>query len=129
MSMPPNKLPLPPEEIRAAAEVHRELGPEYQDAVVDSFIVKVHNEMSARASQRATEVTNSEKVTSTKRAQMLKGLAAGVALTGIPLTVFVITQAQHPNPGGYPAKLILVWVLIAALNLAWAGWQRASRGD
>jgi len=32
--------PLSPEEIRAAAEVHRELGPNYQDAVIESFLAR-----------------------------------------------------------------------------------------
>lgn len=32
--------PLSPDDIRAAAEVHNELGPEYSDAVVASFLEK-----------------------------------------------------------------------------------------
>ena len=37
--------PLSSEEIRAAAAVHRELGPEYHDAVVESFLAKVEKEI------------------------------------------------------------------------------------
>src|ERR1035441_7092443 len=44
--------PLSPEEIRAAAEAHRELGPEYSDAVVASFIEKVDKEIAARVDAR-----------------------------------------------------------------------------
>ena len=128
MSPSPSTPPLPPEEIRAAAEVHRELGPEFQDAVVDSFIARVNNEMSVRAAARADEVKRSELTAVDRRRQMLKGIGVGAALTGIPLTVFAINLAQQPNPGGYPAKLILVWVLIVALNLAWAGWHWRPRG-
>ena len=40
--------PLSPDEFRAAAEVHRELGPEYSDAVVESFLEKVDREIGAR---------------------------------------------------------------------------------
>src|SRR5262249_43909761 len=36
------------QEIRAAAEAHRELGPEYHDAVVESFLAKVEREIEAR---------------------------------------------------------------------------------
>ncbi|MGD0376360.1 MAG: hypothetical protein ABSB01_17475 [Streptosporangiaceae bacterium] len=36
-----------PGEIRAAAEVHRELGPEYTDAVVESFLDQVDREITA----------------------------------------------------------------------------------
>ena len=39
---------LTPDEIRAAAEVHDELGPDYHDAVVQSFLDKLDGEVSAR---------------------------------------------------------------------------------
>lgn len=121
---------LPPEEIRAAAEVHSELGPEYGDAIVDSFLAKVNTEVSARAAARADEMAKLEPATRlSRRHPVLTGMAVSTALTGIPLTIFAINLAQQPNSGGYPAKLILVWVLIVALNLAWAGWTRRSRND
>jgi len=121
---------LPPEEVRAAAEVHGELCPEYQDAVVDSFLEKVNMEMRVRAAARTDEMARTEPAARLgRRHQMLKGMVVGTALTGIPLTVFVINLAQQPNPGGYPAKLALVWILIVALNLAWAGWRGRSRDD
>lgn len=41
-----------PEDIRAAAEVHRDLGPEYSDAVVASFLEKVDRELAARVEAR-----------------------------------------------------------------------------
>jgi hypothetical protein len=44
--------PVGPEDIRAAAEVHHELGPEYSDAVVASFLDKVEAEVAARVQAR-----------------------------------------------------------------------------
>ena len=44
--------PVGPEDIRAAAEVHNELGPEYSDAVVASFVDKVEAEVAARVQAR-----------------------------------------------------------------------------
>jgi hypothetical protein len=41
--------PLSPDDIRAAAEVHTELAPEYRDAVVESFLAKIDSEIRARA--------------------------------------------------------------------------------
>jgi hypothetical protein len=41
-----------PEDIRAAAEVHHELGPVYSEAVVASFIDKVDREVAARVEAR-----------------------------------------------------------------------------
>jgi hypothetical protein len=40
--------PLSPQEIRAAAAAHQELGPEYSDAVVASFLGRVEEEIAAR---------------------------------------------------------------------------------
>jgi hypothetical protein len=36
-----NTSPLSPDDIRAAAETHAELGPDYRDAVVESFLAKI----------------------------------------------------------------------------------------
>jgi hypothetical protein len=44
--------PLSPEDIRAAAETHQELGPEYSDAVVASFLGVGRYALAARARQR-----------------------------------------------------------------------------
>ena len=41
-----------PDEVRAAAETHRELPPEYQTAVIESFLSKVDREIDARVDAR-----------------------------------------------------------------------------
>jgi hypothetical protein len=41
--------PLDPQDVRAAAEVDRELGPEYSDEVVAAFIDRVDRAVAARA--------------------------------------------------------------------------------
>ena len=45
---------LSPGDIRAAAEVHRELGPEYSDLVVESFLERVDREIASRAWTRVS---------------------------------------------------------------------------
>jgi hypothetical protein len=44
--------PLSPDEIRAAAAVHHELGPEYADDVVASFLDRIDQEITARIDAR-----------------------------------------------------------------------------
>jgi len=44
--------PVSPEDIRAAAETYQELGPEYHDAIVASFLDKVDREVAARVEAR-----------------------------------------------------------------------------
>jgi ferric-dicitrate binding protein FerR (iron transport regulator) len=44
--------PVGPDDIRAAAETYRELGPDYQSAVVASFLHRVDQEVEARVQAR-----------------------------------------------------------------------------
>jgi hypothetical protein len=44
--------PVDPHDIRAAAETYQELGPDYHDAVVASFLAKVDRELEARVQAR-----------------------------------------------------------------------------
>jgi hypothetical protein len=84
--------PVSPEDIRAAAEVHEELGPEYSDAVVASFLDKVDRAVAARVEARLASMPHSKPANRENRRTLLKGiaigtcggaLAASVAFTGL----------------------------------------------
>ena len=47
--------PVSPEDISAAAHTYQELGPEYHDAVVASFLAKVDREVAARVEARLAD--------------------------------------------------------------------------
>jgi hypothetical protein len=79
--------PVSPEDIRAAAEVHRELGPEYSDAVVASFIDKVEREVAARVEARlAAAAPAREPAARRGRSGLMKSIAIG-ACAGALVTV------------------------------------------
>ncbi|HUC23690.1 MAG TPA: hypothetical protein VMA73_13355 [Streptosporangiaceae bacterium] len=83
--------PVSPEDIRAAAEVHKELGPEYSDAVVAAFIDRVDREVAARVEARLASTARTRPARYEGRS-LLKGMAIGVcagALTvaGVGLAV------------------------------------------
>jgi hypothetical protein len=59
------------DDIRAAAEAHRELGPAYSDAVVASFIAKVDTAIAARAEAQRADRAWPEPATPKKRSQQL----------------------------------------------------------
>jgi hypothetical protein len=59
------------EDIRAAAEVHRELGPAYSDAVVASFIDKVDRAIAARAEARLADQARPAPAKPKRRSQQL----------------------------------------------------------
>ena len=64
------------EEIRAAAAAHGELGPEYSDAVVASFLEKVEEEIAGRVDARLAEAGRPEMAADQNSLRMLlKGIA------------------------------------------------------
>jgi len=69
--------PVSPEDIRAAAEAHKELGPEYSDAVIAAFIDKVDREVAARVEARLASTARTRPARYEGRA-LLKGMAIGV---------------------------------------------------
>ena len=98
--------PVSPEDIRAAAETHAELGPEYSDAVVAAFIAEVDKQVTARVEARLGEIDRTRPAGHEGRWPLFKGMAIGIcagALTvaGIGLAV---PRASSPS-GGHPAPV------------------------
>jgi hypothetical protein len=115
--------PLSPEDIRAAAGAHHELGPEYSDAVVASFIEKVDQEIAARVEERLeASRPRARPVEPANRRAVLKGFALGVAAS--VATVLLIAGAA---PGRHALWLLLVLAVACGAGSLWASRQWASR--
>lgn len=121
---------LSPDEIRAAAEVHSELGPDYQDAVVESFLEKIDKEVGARidaqlaATRQALTRTPDPALLDRKRSQ-LGAMAAGSALAA--LTSWAAVEWSVHYPGSSPVKaLATVWAILAVVYIACA-WRLRRR--
>ena len=118
--------PLSAAEVRAAAETHKELGPEYRDAVLDSFVDRVGREIDARVDARLAQAAGQPLA-----AQRMAGppaprppkpfsvmaLCLGSIALGIPITAIVVAAGDHPV--GFWG-LLVVWVAIASINWAYA---------
>ena len=79
--------PLSPQEIRAAAAAHKELGPEYGDQVIESFLERVDQQITARVDARLGPVSREQPVQpaqSNSRRSLLTGVAIGIFVTGVP---------------------------------------------
>jgi hypothetical protein len=121
------------QEIRAAAEAHRELGPDYHDAVVESFLAKVDKEIQARFDARlaASPPARSRQLdtaTLAKRRLALKYMAVGSVAAAIPLSL-VSLWLNGLSGQGMIWSLAVVWILIAAVYVACALPLRPSRRD
>jgi hypothetical protein len=127
--------PLSSQEIRAAAEAHRELGPQYHDAVVESFLAKVEKEIEARIEARLAESLprprgrRLDPATAAKRRLMVQHMAVGSVAAAIPLSLIVLSMNPYTSQGGVRAALILVWILIAAAYVVASALLRPSRHD
>ena len=86
-----------PEEIRAAAEVHRELGPAYQDAVLESFMDKVDREIDARVGARLASQRAAPSPVVSQRG--LPGSPMTLAITslalGIPFSAIAVATGKY----------------------------------
>ena len=107
--------PFSPQEIRAAAAAHKELGPEYGDAVIDSFLERVDREITARVNARLGPVSREQPVQpaqSNSRRPLLTGVAIGIFVTGVP-SMMVAASAGGVIPGDETQVLLIVAVLWA----------------
>lgn len=123
---------LTPDEFRAAAETHHELGPEYQSAVIESFIDKVGKEIDARvdARMRAQQPAaypgpfqaqmpvpqpKQHRPGGTQFALAIVSMALGIPLTAIAL-------GNHAGD----VALFIIWLGITVINVAYALVNRPS---
>jgi hypothetical protein len=109
--------PLSPREIRAAAAAHDELGPEYSDAVVASFLEKVDREIDARVDARlAGGRQPAPPAERDDRRTLLKGIVVGIGVSGIAFSVVGGNASEHLHRG------LLVLIVLAAICTVAAGW-------
>jgi hypothetical protein len=132
--------PLSPDDICAAAEAHAELGPEYRDAVVESFLAKIDNEIRARIDAQLETTPQARKsdadpVAAARRRGLATGLVLGTIVTGVPLTQLAVYIGNDGS--GMPAwqsKLWFFWAVIAivygtAAALVWSRHKRQPTGN
>ena len=121
--------PLSAGELRAAAETHKELGPEYQDAVLEAFVERVGREIDARVDARLAQAAVRPAAPQPAPAPPARqpkqfsplAMALGSIALGIPITAIVVAAGAHPT-GIW--GLLVVWIAIAVINVAYAAKLR-----
>ncbi len=115
---------LTPDEIRAAAETHRELGPEYQAAVIESFLDKIGREIDARVDARVATLSPGRRAPARSGRGGALALAIISLVAGIPLTAIAL-GVDHSS--GLTA-LVVIWLGMAVINAAYALHSRPGPG-
>ena len=121
-----------PDELRAAAEVNQELGPDYRDAVLESFLDKVGKEIDARVDARlqgprpyplqpAQQHATPPPAPGERHHRDNRPFILAIVTTalGIPLTAIVASLNQG-SAGAEFAMLLVIWAAIAVINVAHA---------
>jgi ABC-type transport system involved in cytochrome bd biosynthesis fused ATPase/permease subunit len=114
-------------EIRAAAAAHEELGPEYSDAVVASFLNRVEEEIAARvearmagASQPEAPRREAQAIEDSRRA-LWRGLAIGIVIGGILVSAIGGNATEHKH------RIVLI-LLVCVVVYAAVSTIRQVRG-
>lgn len=118
------------EDLQAALGARRELGPDYEDAVLDSFLERMDRSIDARVDARVAEQAarpgvpgrpGREERQDRGRDPVSGGFALGMVSlgTGIPITAIAASQGL--------AELLVAWGGIAAVNAAHAFGRHRSR--
>ena len=110
-------------EIRAAAAAHEELGPEYSDAVVASFLERVEEEIAARVEARMAQPPRRAEAPAgeASRRALLWGIVIGIAIGGF------VASAIGGNASEHAHRMVLV-LLLGGVIFAVAGAIRQVRG-
>jgi hypothetical protein len=109
--------PLSRQEIYAAAAAHDELGPEYSDAVVASFLEKVDKEIDARVDARLAGLRQPAPAAERDdHRTLLKGAAAGIGVSGIAFLVVGGNADERLH------RFLWVLLLLVVICTAAAGW-------
>lgn len=121
--------PLSGQDLRAAAEAHRELGPEYGDAVVDSFLEKVEARLDARMQARLAELNRPRKrllarVRGDQRHSLRTGTMIGSGALGVPLFLHLYSAT---GIGLGIARDTWAALLVASAGMGGAGLARVFR--
>ncbi|TQS28543.1 hypothetical protein [Microbispora sp. KK1-11] len=118
---PPPAAPSSREDLRAVMAARRDLGPEYEDALVDSFLDKLDVEIAARIrNEVAAQLRHQPPGPPVKQKDSAVGVAMGSLALGIPLTAIAVANAGL-------AGLLLSWGGIIAVNFAYAVSRRSQR--
>lgn len=101
-------------DLHAAVEARRELGSEYEPALVEGFLERLDQAIDARVDQRLAQQPAGRP---TKQGMDGGQLALGIVTTacGVPLTAIAVVAGGTGVVG-----LVIVWVGILLVNLAGA---------
>ncbi|MEV0145638.1 MULTISPECIES: hypothetical protein [unclassified Nonomuraea] len=108
------------DELRAAVSARRDLGPDYEDALVESFLDKMGQEVDRRVDERLAAAPRAKDLARQSRAADGKRLA--LAIVSLALGTLATIALSVGNVSGWVIPVI--WFAIVAVNGIFATERR-----
>ncbi|NUR84177.1 MAG: hypothetical protein HOY71_08840 [Nonomuraea sp.] len=103
------------DELRATVSARRELGPDYDDALVETFLQKMSSEVDRRVDERLA--TSASPKALSKERQAADGRALALAIVSVVMGMIVTTSSDE-------RLVVVAWVGIVLVNLIFALGRR-----
>ncbi|MET8540838.1 hypothetical protein ABZW03_09305 [Kitasatospora sp. NPDC004799] len=120
-------------DLDATLQARKELGKEYEDALVDSFMKRLDARINARVERSVAERMDDDEPRSRhdrghqRRTGFGRRSSTGLAVTSLVIGVPLTAIAGSPESGGF-AGLVVCWAGIVGVNLAAALGELRNRG-
>jgi hypothetical protein len=109
------------DELRAAVSARRDLGPDFEDAIVESFLDKMGQEVDRRVDERlATSGPTAKQLARSKRTG--DGQRLALAIVSLALGTFSTLALAMESKESWPIPLI--WLAIVLVNVVFATSSR-----
>lgn len=109
------------DELRAAVQARRDLGPDYEDAVVESFLDKMGKEVDRRVDERLA-AANPKALAKQRKAAEGQRLALAI----VSLALGTLATIAIATSGGPERAFLIIWLGIVLVNLVFALGRRSS---
>jgi len=119
------------QDLRAAAEAHQELGPEYGDAIMDSFLEKIEARLDERVNARLAELTQPRRrglagLSRDHRRGLQTGTMIGIGVLGVPVFLHLYSVTSYWMG---TAKDFWSVLLVVSAGMCGAGFARLFRRE
>jgi len=120
-----------PEELRAVHAARRELGPDYDDALLDSFVDRAEDQLRHRLAVSPPPASTPAAVARPTRRGVHVSIGPGglllIAATSGWGVLSTVEEALNPYQIRGLSPLVFVWIVLGLFDAAYIGAQLASR--
>ncbi|MFI7447795.1 hypothetical protein ACIBQX_09895 [Nonomuraea sp. NPDC049714] len=108
------------DELRAAVSARRDLGPDFEDALIESFLDKMGQEVDRRVDERLAAAPKAKDMAKYDRTR--DGQRLALAIVSLALGTIATISLTLFNEGG--AAYVPIWIAIVVVNVVFNNGHR-----